>query len=484
MNIVEPILFQAKFQPEAPALCAQGRDVVSYAKLVGQMNSVARRAQASGLKCGDIAALSIEDQLLHSAVILGLTQAGIVPVSVAMQKPPAGLKIDAVIANTNYPFVTEARHLPVDASWIAGDGAPVQIAPAGRAAGNEICRIVLTSGTTGDPKAVALTHEVVTARVARFAYLAGNRLPTFSRVFIGIGLASSLGYYFLTYILGRGGTLFFRGESLDNTLRSFEMFRIEGMLASPSTLAQLLANCDQYPSIELRLDSIISGGSLVPQPLFERVVPRLCAHLVTVYGATETNLVATAPVNRIAHIPGAVGYVTPGARIEIVDENDRPVPVGTGGIVRLRSEVGVDRYIDDPIESAKVFRDGWFYPGDLGSLTADNLLIISGRQHDILNVGGAKLAAQKLESILTSFQGISEAAVFVATNARGVDEVWATVVCREKFDPEFLRAHCRRQIASHFVPAHIVTFDALPITATGKVDRQRLKQTIMAAAHS
>lgn len=484
MNIVQPILFQAKNQPEAPALCAQGRDVVSYAKLAAQMNSVARRAQAFGLKRGDIVALSINDQLLHSVVILGLTQAGIVPVSVAMQKPPAGLKIDAVIANTNYPFATEVRHFPADASWVTSDGAPVPIAFAGGAADNEICRIVLTSGSTGDPKAVALTHNLVMGSSGRYDQSLGGRFSGYSRLYMNMGLGSAPGYRFLLYILGRGGTAFFQGQSIEHTLRSFEIFQIQAIRTSPAMLAQLLAQCDRYPSIEIHVETVISGGSVFPRTLFERVVPRLCSHLVTLYGATETNFVATAPVNRIVHIPGAVGYVTPGACIEIVDENDRPLPVGTEGIVRVRSEFGVDHYIDDPIESAKMFRNGWFYPGDLGSLTDENLLIISGRAYDVLNVGGGKLAAEKLEALLTSFPGISQAAAFVATSPRGVDEVWAAVVCREKFDTELVQAHCLRQIASHFVPSHVVTLEALPITATGKIDRQQLKQTIMAATHS
>src|SRR5271170_7231764 len=99
MNIVEPILFQAKYQPGAPALCAQGIDVVSYERLAAQMENVARRAMAHGLRRADVVALSIEQPLLHAAVILGLSQVGIVPVSVAMHKPPAELKIDAVISD-------------------------------------------------------------------------------------------------------------------------------------------------------------------------------------------------------------------------------------------------------------------------------------------------------------------------------------------------------------------------------------------------
>jgi len=484
MNVVDPILFQAKCQPEAPALCAQGVDVVSYARLVAQMNNVARRALASGLKRGAVAALSIEQPMLHAAVILGLTHAGIIPVSVAMYKPPTGLQIDAVLGNTNYPFALAARHLALDHSWLMGDGAPIERTRQPRSESEDICRIVLTSGTAGDPKAVALSHTMVTARNARFEYVLGNRFPTFSRVYMHMGLAAALGYQFLIHLLGRGGTVFFRGEDIQNTLRAFEVFRIQGMLATPTTLSELLKLCDRHPAIDIHLDTIVSGGSLLPRALVERVRPRLCAHLVTGYGSTETAISATAPAHRIAPIEGAAGYVTPGMRFEIVDEADRPVAPGGEGIVRIASEFAVDRYIDDPVESAEVFRDGWFYPGDIGALTADNLLIISGRRNSVLNAGGGKFLAEKVEAALMSFKGVSEAAVFMATSAQGVEEVWAGIVCSEKVDSESLRAHCRPRMPAVFVPAHIVTLDALPINATGKLDRPRLKEMVLRSARS
>jgi len=478
MNIVEPILFQAKYQPGAPALCAQGIDVVSFARLAAQMNNVARHAMAYGLKRGTVVALSTDKPLLHVAVILGLTQVGIIPVSVGMHKPPAGLKIDAVLKSANYPFAAEAKHLQLDYSWITGDGKPVEIAPAGGAASEEICRIVLTSGTTGDPKAVALTHGLVMGHALRAEYLLGNRFPTYSRIYMHVGLAAAPGYWFLAYILGRGGTLFFQGESLENTLRAFEVFQIQAIRATPTTLAQLLVACDQHPSIEVHVDTITSMGSMLPRALLERLRPRLCSHVFTMYGSTEVGSAAAAPAHRIAHIEGAVGYVVPGARVEIVDEAGRPLPAGTEGIVRVASEFSVDRYIDDPIESAQVFRDGWFYPGDLGSLTADNLLIISGRQNAVLNAGGAKMAAEKIEAALLSFKGVTEAAAFMATSKLGVEEVWAAIVCSERIDTERLRAHCQPRMPAVFVPVRIVTLDALPTNVTGKVDRPRLKKML------
>lgn len=482
MNVIEPILFQATQQPGAPALCAQGSDIVSYAQLVVQMRIIARRALSLGLESGSVVALSIEEPLLHAVFILALTQVGIVTVSVAGQKPPTGLKIDAIVSSRPYPFAPEARHFILDASWLSGDSAPVEIQPSGGLASDKTCRIVLTSGSTGDPKAVALSHQMVMARNARYEFALGNRFPTASRIYMNMGLAAVLGFQFLTYMLGRGGAIFFRGDDMENTLRSFEIFRIEAMLTTPTTLAHLLAACEAHPSIEVHVDTIVSSGSLLPASLLERVRPRLCSQLITGYGSTEMAMSASAPAHRISHIPGAAGYVTPGMRIEIVDEMDRVLPAGREGIVRVFSQFGIDHYIDDPEESAKVFRNGWFYPGDLGSLTSDNLLIISGRQNDVLNAGGGKMAAEKLEAVLTSYPGVREAAVFMATSEGGIEEVWAAIVCSETVDPDALRGYCRQSIPWVFVPAHIVVVEALPINVTGKIDRPRLKGVLGNAA--
>lgn len=172
--------------------------------------------------------------------------------------------------------------------------------------------------------------------------------------------------------------------------------------------------------------------------------------------------------------------MTPGIRIEIVDDHDRALAPGREGIVRVASEFAVDCYIDDPAESAQVFRDGWFYPGDIGALTADNLLIIAGRQNDVLNVGGSKMAAEKVEAVLLSFEGVSEAAAFTIAGASGVEEIWAAIVCGDAVDIEGLRSHCRPRMPAVFVPARIVALKSLPTNAMGKVDRQRLKETLTA----
>jgi len=104
--------------------------------------------------------------------------------------------------------------------------------------------------------------------------------------------------------------------------------------------------------------------------------------------------VASAPAHLIADTPGAVGYVTPGVLIEVVDESDNPLPLGKEGLLRIRSPHNIKGYFGNPEETKNAFRDGCFYPGDLGYLTRDGMLVVSGGRHKTrLNLGGAENSA-------------------------------------------------------------------------------------------
>ena len=98
---------------------------------------------------------------------------------------------------------------------------------------------------------------------------------------------------------------------------------------------------------------------------------------------------------------GATGYVAPWAELEIVDHNDRPVPAGSEGIVRIRATCQGAPYPPERAAENTSFRDGWFYPGDLGRYETDGLLVLTGRTSEVINVGGLKLAPEVIEEIST-----------------------------------------------------------------------------------
>lgn len=473
MNIVDSILFQCRFQPAEAALCVPGATLerMSYGRLERAILSIGERARAAGLGRGDVVALCVKDQIFHTALILGLTRLGIVTVSGRTGEFPAEINITAVIADAHYAFRNAGRVIIADLNWIEGEGSDGGAPPT---RDEELCRLTLTSGTTGEPKAVAFSHAMVERRILRNNTVFGGRLADCSRVFVDLGLATGLGFCFCVYVLARGGTVFFRGIDVVETMQAFGLYKVQAMIASPATLAEFVDAYERAPMFNPSFEVIVCGGSLMSKSLSERARARLCSNIVSLYGATETSMVATAPAHRIADIDGAVGHVTPGVEIEIVDGNGRALPPDTEGFVRIRSEFAVSAYRGDPVTSRQAFRDGAFYPGDTGRLTADGLLMISGREQAILNLGGDKVHPERIEEVLTAFKGIVRAGAYSVKNAFGVEEMHAAIMAPDGIDLGALRAHCEKHLPLALVPRMFVAVENLPVNEMGKIDRREL----------
>ena len=486
MNIVDPILFQCRTNPLASAICAPGTalNVVRYADLEKYIHNVGRMALSRGLAPGQTVALFIDDRILHAAVLLGLTKLGLVTVSGRNQAMPAGLTVDAALSDIRGFALAGTRTMTADLTWIAGDGKPIDEARIARIRGDETARIVLTSGSLGEPKAVAMSHELIHRRQGRYDYVKGNRFPLCSRVYCDLGVASSPGFRYMMYVLSRGGTLYVYGADADTTLDAFARYDVEVMIASPHSLAEYLKFYESVPSFQCGFDHIISTGSLVSKELSERIRARMCHHLYCSYGSTEASTVASAPAQAIAAVPGAVGTVTPGVTVEIVDDADRPMPPNAEGRVRIASPYNVAGYLGNEADTQRVFRDGWFYPGDIGRLTPNRGLIISGREKLVLNVGGEKINPERVEAVLTAFKGVEDAAVFGAHDALGNERVRALIVAAAGVEETALLAHCARELPQGCVPVAITRVDRLPRSADGKLERTRLVQSDTSARMS
>src|SRR5258708_26003074 len=164
VNIIDPILDQCGYQPDAPALCVPGQHhtVISYSQLGKMIHNVTRYARHVGPKPGDVVVIFSNDQVLHASLILGLAKAGAVTISGRNPELPPEVKIDAIIADLGRTFSRQTRVLPAGFAWSAGDGMPLE--EERPETGDEVCRLIFTSGTTGDAKAVAYTHRMVTER--------------------------------------------------------------------------------------------------------------------------------------------------------------------------------------------------------------------------------------------------------------------------------------------------------------------------------
>ena len=219
MNVVEPILFQARHDPPAPALCAPGSalGLISYARLARFIHNIGHRAVHHGIAPGHVVAIQVKDTIFHTALALGLMHIGAATFSVGATFPP-GLRVDVILTDTPQAYEKgNAKVVAVDLTWMSGKGVPVE-ERVYRGNGNDICRIALTSGSTGEAKAVGFTHNNQLARLARYNHVYGKKFPECSRFFSDYGMGSSGGFRHILYVLSRGGTMFFPGRVADGNL--------------------------------------------------------------------------------------------------------------------------------------------------------------------------------------------------------------------------------------------------------------------------
>jgi acyl-CoA synthetase (AMP-forming)/AMP-acid ligase II len=487
MNIVDPILYQCRVNPLVTAICTPGANVASinYATLARSIHSAARSALKAGLAPGQTAALLIVDTVLHAAVAFALMRLGIATVSLTRPQIPKGIAVDAIL--TDRPTLNwqpSDRTIAISYDWINGDGAVPDYDRLCPDDENKVCRIILTSGSTGESKGVAFTHQDLAARVAHATYAKGSRFAHCARLFCDLGFGTSPGFRYALSLLSRGGTIYFLGPDPTHILQALDLHEIGGMATSPYGLGEFLKFFEDDSAFETRFDHIICQGAMLSGELSRRARARMCQNLYTSYGATETTTVAFGPASVTELFPGAVGYVTAGVKLEIVDAQGNLLPPDTDGRVRIRSKHTAGAYVGDPETSRIHFRDGCFYPGDIGRLREDGIFIISGREKTALNVGGDTVSPERVEEALTAFAGVNDAAVFATDNVLGIGELTALIVGPLTGREQALLQHCAARLPPSCVPVRLIVVPAIPRGSQGKIERHRLADLAKAAMAS
>jgi acyl-coenzyme A synthetase/AMP-(fatty) acid ligase len=292
---------------------------------------------------------------------------------------------------------------------------------------------------------------------------------------IAVGLSGAWGYGNVLRTLWAGGTLVL--FDMRDPIGPMRRHGVTHLMASTLALRSILGHLGEDPPPPA-LETIEVSGSAVPHGLAREVMARLCPDLVVYLGATEVGSVASGPAATIVAErdtrPGLVGPIFPGVRMQAVDELDQPLPSGREGVLRVATGTHVEGYIGGARQEVG-FRDGWFYPGDVGTVWPDGMVSLTGRTSEIINSGGVKVSPEVIEERLLALPGIAEAAAFGVPDAGGVDRIWAAIVADPPVDEAVLDAFCDRSPKGQ-APEVILRLTALPKTESGKVLRRALRE--------
>jgi long-chain acyl-CoA synthetase len=330
-----------------------------------------------------------------------------------------------------------------------------------------------TSGTTGRPKGVVLTHDNLIANVEscqqagefdhRDAFLC--LLPFFHTYAI-------TGTFLLPILNGSRMVLVDRFQPA-KVLGLIQQHRISVFLAIPSMYRVLAAAEGDVDVSSVRFP--ISGGEPLPVAVAEAFERRFNVPIFEGYGQTESSPVVTLNTPDTRKL-GTIGKALPGVEVAIWDDQNRVLPAGEVGEIMVRGRNVMKGYHHQPEETAKAITDGWLHTGDLGRLDEDGFVTITGRKKDLIISAGENIYPREIEEALSQHSKVKEVAVIgVKDEVRG-EVPKAFVIARDgmTLDEKELRSFCREHLANYKVPKYFEIVADLPRTPTGKVLKRML----------
>ncbi len=358
-------------------------------------------------------------------------------------------------------------------------------APTGLGEPDDVALVLHTSGTTSDPKRVALTHTNLLASArhigATLQLQSSDRCLNVMPLFHIHGLVACV-----LASLGRGGsTVCARGFDAERFPDWLESWKASWYSAVPTMHQAILAHVQGLPVRPVRssLRFIRSSSAALPRLVMAGLERTFGVPVIESYGMTEAaHQIASNPLPPRARKPGSVGMAA-GPEVAILDGAGETLAGGRIGEVAIRGPNVIRRYANDPEASATASGGGWFRTGDQGYLDEDGYLFITGRLNDLINRGGEKIAPREIEEVLLAYPGVRQAVAFAVPHPSLGEDVAAAVVLWEDAvgcEGE-LRDFALDRLPTFKVPRRIIFVSDVPKGPTGKIQRIGLADHLTAA---
>jgi|SRR5271166_5772964 len=464
--------------------------VVTYSALAEQIERLSGQLSNAGLKQGDCVAMVLPNGLEFLIIFLALTRARLIAAllnpackpdeirfyledsrahaivaegaNVAVRETTAGLGLPIWQPRVDSRGVVELPDLPTAPRTSVDAPSP-----------DDVALFAYTSGTTGRPKCVPLTHANVLWSscniAAHYDLTSADCGLVVLPMFHGHGLIGAT----LSTLASGGSVIVPPRFSASEFWKLFGEHRATWYSAVPTIHQVLFERADSDGAQPHSVPRFIRSCSAPLAPtVLTKLENRFGAPVLEAYGMTEAaHQVSSNPLPPLPHKPGTVGL---SAEISIVDKNGRHLAANTPGEVVVSGPNVMRGYRNNPEANAAAFIDGWFRTGDIGAIDSDGYLALTGRIKDQINRGGEKISPAEVEAVLLEHPAVAEAAVFGVPDPKYGEEVSAAVVLRGAATAQELQTYCGTRLADFKVPKLIHMVSAIPRNTMGKVQRSGL----------
>ncbi len=499
MNISEALFRNAHCSPQQPAIVDRRRSL-TYSEFYERVNRLSHYLLQQGIAKGDLVALSCGSRAEHFEGLFALGKIGAVAVPfdfnwsaqecaamVGFFAPKAFIlesrsETDA-LRNLARQRVDSTKLLTIeDSTPIAGS--PYEAALERSSAddfhasiqGTDPFLFMITSGTTGFPKACIINHQTYAMRCLNYGMTKGMHRQ--ERALMTLPVHFNAGRGSVMSMLYLGGTIFMQEKFDEETvLETIERKKITYTMLVPVLCERLL----RYESLgRFRTDSLrylgITGGHL-SQELAWNIRDKICRELYEAYASTDCGQITAIGPDDWATRGETVGKPIWCVLLRIADQTGREVPRGEEGEICVRTPLAIQGYYRNPKATEEFLSGGWCHTGDIGSLDAEGYLTVSGRKKNMVKSGGISVFPEEIEDALGKHPAVSEIAVIGFKSAEWGEAVKAFVVLKEgaACEPESLIKFCKESLASYKAPKVVEFLSALPRTGLGKIDRGKLE---------
>jgi long-chain acyl-CoA synthetase len=481
---------RARREPDLPGLTDRYAGQLSNAQILAWVEATADRLSAAGVRAGDVVAVMLPNRVEFVIALFAAwrLRAAATPVNPAMapgevrhQLADSGARVLVRDADAETPVsgpvVVSVPLLPPE----------IGMHPAHHAdySDEDLALLVYTSGTTGRPKGVELTHRNIMAMCTSMLSLMDTGPDIHSLLILPLFHVNGIVIGVLTPLLADGQATVAGRFSPSTFFTILEESRPTFFSAVPAIFAML---AELPPEVAPDTGSVrfaVCGAAPMPSELMTRFEKRYGITIVEGYGLSEATCVSTSNPLHGVRKPGSVGIALPGHEVATMDAAGELITDGSPGEVVLKGPTVMRGYLNRPQDTAKTIIDGWLHTGDIGRMDPDGYLTLVDRVKDIIIRGGENIYPKEIESALCGYPEVVEAAV-VGRPHPVYGEVPIALVSLRQDDvhPSLgpIQQHLEKHLARYKLPDEIIAVDKLPRNPVGKIDKPALRRRFATAA--